>query len=151
MLQKTLLNVEGLGRELYPELDLWSEAKPELEAILREKHSIEHAARDLRTRLPAWLSQAPEIPGLVHDYLERAAGGKLVTRISSEDLAALRLEHERAHNRTLQALAASAALLAGTLFTVSHTGPWYVWGYSTPGVVLLGLGAWLFTRALRSG
>ena len=69
MLQKTLLNIEGLGRQLDPELDIWSVAKPELEAILKEKQNIENVSRELRDRLPGWLSQAPEIPGLVHDFL----------------------------------------------------------------------------------
>jgi ubiquinone biosynthesis protein len=150
MLQKTLLNVEGLGRQLYPELDLWSEAKPELEAILREKHSVEHAARDLRARLPAWLSQAPEMPGLIHDYLQKVSSGQHTTRIASEDLAALRREHEQYHSRTLVALAAGATVLAGSLFAVTETGPWFLWDYSAPGVILLVLGAWLFMRALRT-
>ncbi|NND46014.1 MAG: ubiquinone biosynthesis regulatory protein kinase UbiB [Xanthomonadales bacterium] len=149
MLQKTLLNVEGIGRQLYPELDLWAEAKPELEAILREKHSVEHAAKDLRQRLPGWLSQAPDMPGLVHDYLARAVSGQQLTRIASEDLASLRREHEHYHNRTLVALAGGASVLAGTAFAVTATGPWFLWGYSTPGLVLLGLGGWLFVRALR--
>jgi len=149
MLQKTLLNVEGIGRQLYPELDLWAEAKLELEAILREKHSVEHAAQDLRSRLPAWLSQAPEMPGLIHDYLVKAVNGEQRTHITSKDLAALRQEHERYHNRTLVGLAGAASVLAGTLFAVTETGPWFLWGYSAPGVVLLGLGAWLFVRALR--
>ncbi|NNL94941.1 MAG: ubiquinone biosynthesis regulatory protein kinase UbiB [Xanthomonadales bacterium] len=149
MLQKTLLNVEGLGRQLYPELDLWAVAKPELEAILREKQSVEHAARDLRERLPAWLAQAPDMPGLVHDYLQKATRGELVTRIASKDLEALRREHHKAHRRTLHALAAGAALVSGSLFIVTDSGPWSILGYSAPGLLLVATGVALFALVLR--
>ncbi len=149
MLQKTLLNIEGLGRELYPELDIWAVAKPELETILREKHSVEHATQELRSRLPAWLAQAPEMPGLIHDYLLKASRGQLVTRIESEDLAALKYAHQVSHRKILLALAAGSFLISGTLLTAMQTGPWFWWGLSSPGLVLLTLGGWLFTRALK--
>lgn len=68
MLQKTLLNIEGLGRQLDPEIDIWSVAKPELEKILRERHKLENISQELRDRVPGWLAEAPEIPGLVHDF-----------------------------------------------------------------------------------
>jgi ubiquinone biosynthesis protein len=149
MLQKTLLNIEGLGRELYPELDIWAVAKPELETILREKHSVEHAAQDFRSRLPAWLSQAPEMPGLIHDYLVKASHGQLVTRIASEDLAAIRQEHKDSHRKTILTLAAGAFVISGSFLTAMETGPWYLWGLSAPGLVMIALGGWIFARALR--
>ncbi|MBT8075404.1 MAG: ubiquinone biosynthesis regulatory protein kinase UbiB, partial [Gammaproteobacteria bacterium] len=58
MLQKTLLNVEGLARQLDPELDIWGVAKPELENILRTRHNLESVSQELRDRLPGWLAQA---------------------------------------------------------------------------------------------
>ena len=150
MLQKTLLNIEGLGRELHPELDIWAVAKPELETILREKQSAGHVAKDLRARLPGWLAQAPEVPGLIHDYLVKASRGQLVTRIASEDLAAIRREHKLAHRQTIQTLAASAFVISGSLLTAMETGPWFVGGLSTPGLVMILLGGWLFTSALKN-
>jgi ubiquinone biosynthesis protein len=149
MLQKTLLNIEGLGRQLYPELDIWAVAKPELEAILREKHGVDRAARELRDRLPGWLSQAPEMPGLIHDYLEKAAKGQLVTRIASEDLARLRAEHELSHRKTLQVLAGGALGIAGAILVAMESGPWFLWGYSGVGLALFAACAWLVGRALK--
>ncbi len=62
LLQKTLLNIEGLGRQLYPQLDLWSTAKPQLEEWLRQRYSPRSLARKIRQRLPGWLEQLPEVP-----------------------------------------------------------------------------------------
>jgi ubiquinone biosynthesis protein len=147
MLQKTLLNIEGLGRQLHPSLDIWGVAKPELEAILREKHGLEHVARDLRQHLPGWLAQAPEMPGLIRDYLLKATRGELTTRIASEDLSKLRAEHEISHRRTLAVLTAGAIGISGALLTGLETGPWFVAGLSVPGLVLLGLAALMLLRA----
>jgi len=149
MLQKTLLNIEGLGRQLDPELDIWSVAKPELETILRERHNLESISQDLRERLPGWLAKAPEIPGLVHDFLVKANSGQLLTRTTSEDAARSRQEHQHARRKTLQALAGGSLSIPGAILIAMETGPWFVWGYSTPGIVLLALGGWQIFKALR--
>ncbi len=62
LLQKTLLNIEGLGRQLYPDLDLWATAKPFMEKWLRDRISLRSTVRSLRERLPFLLEQAPEWP-----------------------------------------------------------------------------------------
>jgi ubiquinone biosynthesis protein len=149
MLQKTLLNIEGLGRELYPELDIWAVAKPELEAIMRQKHSVEHAAQDLRERLPSWLAKAPDMPGLLHDYLSMATRGQLQTGITSGDLAELRREHAVSHRKTLRSLAAGALFVSGTLLLATQTGPLTLWGYSLPGSLLMAVGGLLLFQSLR--
>jgi len=149
MLQKTLLNIEGLGRQLDPELDIWSVAKPELETILRERHSVENISQELRERLPGWLAKAPEIPGLVHDFLVKANSGQLLTRTTSEDAARSRNEQQLARRKNLQALAGGAMSIPGAILIAMETGPWFVWGYSTPGIILLALGGWQIFKALR--
>ena len=149
MLQKTLLNIEGLGRQLDPELDIWSVAKPELETILRERHNLENISQELRERLPGWLAKAPEVPGLVHDFLVKANSGQLLTRTASEDAARSRQEHQVARRKILQALAGGSLSIPGAILIAMETGPWFVWGYSTPGIVLLALGGWQIFKALR--
>ena len=149
MLQKTLLNIEGLGRQLDPELDIWSVAKPELETILRERHNLESISQELRERLPGWLAKAPEVPGLVHDFLVKANSGQLLTRTASEDAARSRQEHQIARRKMLQALAGGSLSIPGAILIAMETGPWFVWGYSTPGIVLLTLGGWQIFKALR--
>ena len=149
MLQKTLLNVEGLARQLDPELDIWGVAKPELEAILREKHTIENVSHELRERLPGWLAQAPEIPGLVHDFLVKANSGQLLSRTAQDDAARSRREQRDSRRRILRALAGGSLCIPGAILTAMETGPWYLWGYSVPGMILLALGGWQIFKALK--
>ncbi len=76
MLQKTLLNIEGLGRELDPDLDLWQTAKPFLERWMSEQIGWRGLLRTLRREAPYWAQTLPAIPRLVHRLLaeDRAAG-----------------------------------------------------------------------------
>ena len=146
MLQKTLLNIEGLGRELYPALDVLAVAKPELETILREKHGLDQAAKDLRERLPGWLSKAPDMPGLLHDYLKQATTGQLTSRMDSAELGQLRANLEQSQKSTQSTIVGAAVLLGGAILTGLETGPWRFLGLSTIGLVFLLTGAWLLFR-----
>ena len=86
LLQKTLLNVEGLGRELYPDLDVWSNASPILREWMRERTSPRQAWRILRDHLPEILELARVLPGLVKGALERVREGKFKLRLDSASL-----------------------------------------------------------------
>ncbi|KTC88127.1 ubiquinone biosynthesis regulatory protein kinase UbiB [Legionella drozanskii] len=70
LLQKTLLAIEGLGRQLYPELDLWATAKPFLEKWLKEQIGPKAFFRQLRENLPFLTEQLPHMPRLLHEVLE---------------------------------------------------------------------------------
>jgi len=76
LLQKTLLNVEGLGRQLYPELDLWATAHPFLEDWMQKRIGPPGLLQSLRRQLPDLAEQAPEMPQLIHDALEHLARGQ---------------------------------------------------------------------------
>ena len=69
LLQKTLLAVEGLGRQLYPDLDLWATAKPFLEKWLRQQWSAKALMGHLRENVPFFIEQLPHLPRLMHDVL----------------------------------------------------------------------------------
>ena len=123
LLQKTLLNIEGLGRQLYPDLDLWETAKPYLERWMRDQIGPRAFIKTLRRELPAVLPLLPELPGLMHELLRRQRDGELYFR--TEDNAE-RESLQRALNNTERqrnGLAAGAALLLGaiaaTLFSES--------------------------------
>ncbi len=69
LLQKTLLNIEGVGRQLYPDLDIWTTAGPYLERWLKKQVGVKGFMRRVRDNLPYWSEKLPEIPGLIHDVL----------------------------------------------------------------------------------
>jgi ubiquinone biosynthesis protein len=71
LLQKTLFQIEGLGRQLYPDLDLWVTAKPYLETWMHEQIGPRALLKTLKKELPKWWQIAPEIPGLVHAALKQ--------------------------------------------------------------------------------
>ena len=103
MLQKTLLNIEGLGRELDPDLDLWQTAKPYLERWMSEQVGWRGLLRTVRHEAPFWAQTLPAIPRLLHRLLaEDRAGGMQAA------LERLALENRR-RNRLLAALLAVAA------------------------------------------
>ncbi len=103
MLQKTLLNIEGLGRELDPDLDLWQTAKPYLERWMSEQVGWRGLLRTVRHEAPFWAQTLPAIPRLLHRLLaEDRAGGlqAVLERLSAEN---------RRRNRLLAGLLAVAA------------------------------------------
>ena len=109
LLQKTLLNIEGLGRELDPDLDLWQTAKPFLERWVREQVGWRALVRNLRREAPFWATTLPQIPRLVHRALAEERSSEL--RAALDRLAALQARR----NRLLQALVALVAVILGIL------------------------------------
>ncbi len=71
LLQKTLLYVEGLGRQLYPQLDLWETAKPFLEAWMKEQIGPKAMFNSIKENLPFWSEKLPEMPDLLFDSLRQ--------------------------------------------------------------------------------
>ncbi len=103
LLQKTLLNIEGLGRDLDPDLDLWSTAKPFLERWMSEQVGWRGLLRRIGDELPFWSELLPQLPRLAQQYLERSHEAAL--RAQFDEL--LRLQR-----RNSRLLASAVALLA---------------------------------------
>lgn len=72
LLQKTLLNIEGLGRQLYPQLNLWDTAQPFLENWVAERYSPQSILKRLQRHAPSWLEQLPQVPDAVLDSLQNS-------------------------------------------------------------------------------
>lgn len=70
LLQKTLLSVEGLGRQLYPELDLWSTAKPFLENWMRKQMGVRAMLRKIKQYAPYWSEKLPELPDAIFELIQ---------------------------------------------------------------------------------
>ncbi len=71
LLQKTLLNIEGLGRQLYPNLDLWNTAQPYLEDWMKQRIAPPGLWKNVKQHLPDWLEQSPEVPKLIFDAMSQ--------------------------------------------------------------------------------
>jgi len=106
MLQKTLLNIEGLGRDLDPDLDLWVTARPFLERWMSERLGWRGALRHLRREAPYWSAMLPQLPRLMHQVLTQQASGQSAAR------AAALLRERRRQNRWLAVIAALLAAIA---------------------------------------
>jgi len=118
LLQKTLLNIEGLGRQLYPQLDLWDTAKPFLEKWMREQLGPKSFVKRMKKELPQWGEALPEIPMLLHSILKQAHDGELPLKLNDESMQTIRQEIREANRRTVAAtvgigLIISAAVLLG--------------------------------------
>ena len=122
LLQKTLLNIEGIGRTLDPQLDIWIVAQPVLADILQRERSPRVVLDRLREKLPGWLLGAPEIPQLLYDYLRKAANGEIELRMQSDDLAALAASSRAAQRQTVLALLGAALAIGGVLLYAFHIG-----------------------------
>jgi len=115
LLQKTLLNIEGLGRQLYPDLDLWQTAKPFLERSMSEQLGARALLRNLKESVPDLSESLPEIPLLAHKLLEQATTGKLRLEWTSAELRRLRGEINRANRRTVNAIVGTGLLLGAAI------------------------------------
>jgi ubiquinone biosynthesis protein len=127
LLQKTLLNIEGVGRLLDPKLDIWAVAHPVLEQILREKYSLASLREDLRKHLPEFVRGAPELPRLVHAWLKQSVAGEHSLNMRSPDLHVLAETQRRAQVATVQAVFGAGTLIAASvLWALDAPGPkWF--------------------------
>ena len=114
LLQKTLLNIEGLGRELDPDLDLWATAKPFLEKWMSEQIGWRGLLRQLKTELPFWSHALPQLPRLLHRYLEEAGNERLSGAL--QRLA----EETRDQNIVLALIAVALLSLSGLLLYIAY-------------------------------
>ena len=124
LLQKTLLNIEGVGRQLDPQLDIWAVAKPVLERILSERYSPQRVAQELRKRLPEIMTHAPDMPRLVHTWLKQQVEGRHELGLRSGDLADLALTLRGMQRRIVAAILGTGLLIvAAVLYGFEAGGP----------------------------
>jgi ubiquinone biosynthesis protein len=138
LLQKTLLNIEGLGRELYPELDLWKTAQPILRAWMTERMSPRAVLRRLRTHLPDTVEALKQVPQLFQTAIRDAAEGRFRLQVQNTGMAELREELRRAAARRDAALAAGFLWLSGLGWLLLAPGHlWFGWVQMFGAAVLL--------------
>ncbi len=127
LLQKTLLNVEGVARHLDPKLDIFAVASPVLETILRERYSPKTLLAEFRKRLPELITQAPDMPRLVRDWLTQQVDGRQSLHMQSNDLAELaRISREGQRKAVYAILGTGLMITAAVLFTFDRGGPHFL-------------------------
>lgn len=117
LLQKTLLNIEGLGRQLYPDLDLWKTAKPFLERWMAEQIGPRALIKHLKENVPLWAERMPQLPNLVYDVIDQAKQGKLRVRLDDEQLKSIQDEIQRSNKRNYAAIVGTGLFLSAAIIT----------------------------------
>ena len=144
LLQKTLLNIEGLGRDLYPDLDIFKTAGPIMREWVREKMSGRAIIENARTQLPEILASLQTLAPLVRSAVQRAQDGRLRLAVEAPEINALRNEIKRTNRRRDKVTIASVVLLGGIVWlALGREPPWAGWSMVGVGV------AWLITTFRR--
>ncbi len=112
LLQKTLLNIEGLGRQLYPDLDLWQTAKPFLEDWFHQRLGPKAKIKQLVKQFPQIAEHFPEMPMLLFQALDSATHTKLQLETQNKEISHLRQQIEKDHKGTVWTILASAIMIA---------------------------------------
>jgi ubiquinone biosynthesis protein len=139
LLEKTLLNIEGLGRQLYPELDLWKTAQPILRDWMRERVSGRAIVERFRSNLPELAEAAKTLPQLIQGVIQQAADGRFRLQVDSPGIEDLKRTVRETNARRDAITVAGVLLLGGIVWVaIGHNPAW-------PGWLLAAAGAlWLF-------
>lgn len=120
LLQKTLLNIEGLGRELNPDLDLWKTAKPFLETWMSEQIGFRAFFKNMGINAPLWLEKLPEMPGLVYQTMEQMNKYHQQQLLRDQETQELRREIHETSRRQFLLLLAFMLIISATLFSAGE-------------------------------
>ncbi len=134
LLQKTLLNIEGLGRQVYPDLDLWQTAKPFLERWMSERLGWRAVWRGVQQNAPLWLEHLPEAPMLAYEALQAVKRQERMHKETAHELRALRVELEKGNRRSIAASTGGVLLLSSSIILALES--LYVFNMAAAGVLL---------------
>ncbi|MEP4099740.1 MAG: ubiquinone biosynthesis regulatory protein kinase UbiB, partial [Paraglaciecola sp.] len=135
LLQKTLLYIEGLGRQLYPQLDLWQTAKPFLENWMKEQIGVKAMYQKISTNLPFWSEKMPEMPDLIYDSLKQI---KTLPEQQRQEFERQQLAAKRQHTSSQLMMIGTTFILVAALLPM-YLQPW--WPSASCGVI--GLISWI--------
>jgi len=147
LLQKTLLNIEGVGRQLDPDIDIWAVARPVLERILVERYSPQRLAGEFRKRLPEMITHAPDMPRLLHAWLTQQVEGRQHLHMHSRELADIASAMRTLQRRAIGAILGTGLLLvAAVLYALEAGGPRLLGAPAAAWIAALG-GLWALLAA----
>jgi ubiquinone biosynthesis protein len=146
LLQKTLLNIEGLGREVYPDLDLWATAKPFLQRRVDEQFGFASILKAVKSEFPRLMEQTPYVPVMVNEIVRHVHQQQLNQQSESQQLEQLRSEIKQNNRQVIITLTGATMLIVATLGSTAlmpaatsiSTGSWIL-GVSGLGLILYSL------------
>ncbi len=134
LLHKTLFNIEGLGRQLYPQLDLWKTAHPVLKQWMDEQVGGRAILKDVRENLPQLRDALSELPTILNHLGEQAANGRIRFNLNSPELREIQRQLDEQRRQRYWLAAAATSAVSGALVLTLGAMPWL-------GLSLLGAGA----------
>ena len=149
LFQKTLVNMEGLGRMLYPELDIWHTARPILERWMSERVGIRGVMKGTRENIPHWLDRLPDLPNKTIDLIERLRDGRIQFEWTSNQMEELRKELRASSIRSTHSIIGSITLLTGIVLHGFNSSPTELTQVTVLSWVLGVIGTGLLIRAMR--
>ena len=132
LLHKTLFNIEGLGRQLYPELDLWKTAQPVLKQWMDEQIGGRAMLKDVRENLPQLREALRELPGILNSVGEQVAEGRIHFNLQSPELREIRKQLDGQRRQRYWLTAAATSAVTGAL--VMTLGPEPLLGWALLGI-----------------
>ncbi len=135
LLHKTLFNIEGLGRQLYPQLDLWKTAHPVLKRWMDEQVGGRAMINDLRQNLPQLRDAMRELPVIIQAFGEQAAEGRIKFNLQSPELLKIREQLETQQRQRYRLTAAATAVVSGVLVITLGSNPELAWGLLAAGAI----------------
>ena len=148
LLQKTLVNIEGLGRQLYPDLDLWATARPIMQRWMDDRMGLRAMLKGTRDTVPYWLNRLPRFPHKVMDLVDRLQDGKFQVELKSGEVDELRRELRRNNRNNIRVIIGCALVLAALVSYLTGPGAWITTGFPLLPLLLGATGAWLVIRVL---
>ena len=115
LLEKTFLHIEGIGRQLYPQLDLWDTAKPFIERWLSEQLGVRALVNGLKQNLPYIAEHLPNLPQLAFKALDRIANDELQYKLDERQMASIRQEIRSANRRNVRAIIGATFVVSASI------------------------------------
>ena len=115
LLQKTIINIEGIVRQLHPHLDLWETARPEMERWMSERMGVKGLIKGTILNLPRVIERLPELPNRAIDLIDKIYDGKIEMENKSEEIHKLREEMKIYNRKTILSVIGSGLILSSSI------------------------------------